>query len=432
MSFILDITIILILILANGLLAMAEFAIVSAKKIRLRQRAEQGDRGAEEALHLAHEPTKFLSTIQIGITVVGIFAGAFGGITIAKGFSEYLSGFPLLSPYSEILGVAVVVLIITYFTLVFGELVPKQIALNNAETIASVIAKPMTILSRIASPLVYLLSSSTSAILRLFGIISGPEEPVTEEEIKFMIEEGADAGTIEKSEQSMVERVFDMGDRRVSSLMTPRPDIVAIDIEDPLETALDTMSKSSRSVFPVYRHDLDTILGVVQVKDLWSVMAQGKKPDLPALIKKALCVPTNLKVLQLLELFKTSGTHFALVSDEYGSIKGLVTLYDILESIVGDVHSLGEPAEVPAVKREDGSWLIDGRMPIEDFKEIFPGGRLPWENAGYYQTVAGFILMRLQRIPSAGDHFTWRGLRFEVVDMDGKRVDKVLVTGVPE
>ncbi|MDD1692557.1 MAG: hemolysin family protein [Methanoregula sp.] len=432
MSYLFEIVIILVLILLNGILAMAEFAVVSAKKTRLQHRVDSGDKRAAVALELANEPTHFLSTIQIGITLVGILAGAFGGATIARELALYLEEFPLLAPYSDFLAVAFVVVIITYLTLIFGELVPKHLALNNAENIASSVAKPMRFLSVIASPLVFIISRSTEAVLWIMRVRETKEPPVTEEEIKIMLEEGTEAGVFEKAEISMVEGVFDLGDRRVESLMTHRSDVIALDLNDPADDNLRKMTRTGRSNFPVYEGDLDNIVGMVTVKDVLARMVDGCTPDIKASVTKPLFVPHALPVLKLLESFKETGVHIALVTDEYGSIQGVITLHDILEAIVGDVRTLGEPVETPIVVREDGSWLINGDTPIEDVRNALSVGSLPGEDQGHYRTIAGLILFILERIPKTGDHLEVGGLRYEVVDMDGNRIDKVLVMRVPD
>jgi putative hemolysin len=431
MSYLFEIVIILVLILINGIFAMAEFAIVSAKKTRLQQRAQEGDKRAAAALELANEPTHFLSTIQIGITLVGILAGAFGGAILAEDLATYLKEFPLLAPYSEILAIILVVVVITYLTLIFGELVPKHLALNNAENIASSVAKPMRLLSVIASPLVFILSRSTEAVLWIMRVRETREPPVTEEEIKIMLEEGTESGVFEKAEVSMVQGVFDLGDRRVESLMTHRSDVIALDLNDPDAENLRKMTRSARSNFPVYNGNLDNLVGMVSVKDVLARMVDGCTPDIKASVTKPLLTPQGLPILKLLESFKATGVHIALVTDEYGSIQGVITLHDILEAIVGDVRTLGEPVDTPVVVREDGSWLIDGDTPIEDIKKILSVDSFPEEEQGHYRTIAGLILFILERIPKTGDHLEVSGLRYEVVDMDGNRIDKVLVNRVP-
>jgi putative hemolysin len=431
MSYLLEIVIILSLIVLNGIFAMAEFAIVSVKKTRLQHRADEGDTRAAAALEIVNEPTQFLSTVQIGITLVGIFAGAFGGATVARELAVYLNGFPVLAPYSDLLSIVIVVLAITYLTLIFGELVPKRLALNNAESIAYTVAKPMRLLSLITAPLVIILSHSTEAMLRVIQFRKITEPPVTEEEIKIMLAEGTEAGIFEKAEQSMVEGVFNLGDRRVESLMTHRSDIIALDLNDSADENLRKMSRSGRSNYPVYERDLDNIVGMVSVKGVLGRMVDGCTPDIKASIMKPLFTSQTLPVLKLLESFKATGVHIALVTDEYGSIRGVITLHDILEAIVGDVRTLGEPVDTPVVVREDGSWLIDGNTPVEDIKKILSVDSFPGEDKGHYRTIAGLILFILERIPKTGDHLEVGGLFYEVVDMDGNRIDKVLVTRVP-
>jgi putative hemolysin len=431
MSYFFEIAIILVLIILNGIFAMSEFAIVSAKKTRLRHRADEGDTRAAAALELVHEPTQFLSTVQIGITLVGIFAGAFGGATVAKGLSAYLKEFPALAPYSDLLSILLVVLVITYLTLIFGELVPKRLALNNAENIASLVAKPMRLFSFIAAPLVIILSYSTEAVLRVIWFREVAEPSLTEEEIKIMLAESTEAGVFEKAELSMVEGVFELGDRSVESLMTHRSDIIALDLNDSADDNLRKMTRSGRSHFPVYEGDLDNIIGMVSVKDVLVRMVESGTPDIRASSTKPHFVPEAIKVLKLLESFKETGLHIALVTDEYGSIQGIISLHDILEAIVGDVRSLGEPVDMPVVVREDGSWLINGDTPVEDLRNILSVTSFPGEEQGHYRTIAGLILFILERIPKTGDHIELNGLRYEVVDMDGNRIDKVLVTRVP-
>lgn len=430
MTYLLEIAIVLVLIALNGIFSMSEFALVSAKKTRLKQREKEGDKRAAVALKLANEPTPFLSTIQIGITLVGIFAGALGGATISKEFAVYLGKFPALSPYSNAISITLVVLLITYLTLIFGELVPKRLALNNAESIASSMAKPMFYLSVIARPLVVILSSSTEAVLRFMKVRKTTEPPVTEEEIKIMFEEGTRAGVFEKAELSMIEGVLEIGDRRVDSLMTHRTDLIALDLEDPTDENLLRMIESGRSNFPVYEGDLNNIVGMISVKKVLEESVKRGTIDLKALVTKPLFVPESASVLRLLELFKGTGVHIALITDEYGIIQGVITLYDILEAIVGEIRSLGEPVETEISVREDGSWLIDGNTPIEKIKDVLSVDSFPGESLGYYRTIAGLIIFILQRIPETGDHIILGKLRYEVVDMDGNRIDKVLVTPV--
>jgi len=431
MSYLLEIAIILVLIALNGIFSMSEFVLVSAKKTRLKQRAEDGDTRAVVALNLANEPTPFLSTVQIGITLIGIFAGAFGRATISEEFAAYLGKFPALSPYSNAISITLVVLLITYLTLIFGELVPKRLALNNAESIASSIAKPMFFLSVIAKPLVIILSSYTEAVLRIMRVRKTTEPPVTEEEIKIMFEEGTKAGVFEKAELSMIEGVLEIGDRRIDTLMTHRTDLIALDLEDPTDENLRKMIESGRSNFPAYEGVLDNIIGMISVKRVLEKFVESGTVNLKALVTKPLFVPESASVLKLLESFKETGVHIALITNEYGSIQGVITLHDILEAIVGEIRSLGEPEEVQVKVREDGSWLIDGDTPIEKLKDVLSVDSFPGEELGYYRTIAGLIIFLLQRIPATGEHIVSGGLRYEVVDMDGNRIDKVLVTRVP-
>ncbi|MDZ8258408.1 hemolysin family protein [Nostoc sp. ChiQUE01b] len=422
-----EILIILVLIIANGVFSMSEMAIVSARKVRLQQLANQGDAKAMAALKLAESPNHFLSTVQVGISLIGILTGAFGGATIANRLAVYVRLVPLLAPYSEPISFGIVVLIITYLSLIIGELVPKRLALNNPERIASTVAIPMRALSAIASPMVYLLSASTDLILRVLGITASTEPQVTEEEIKILIEQGTEAGTFEEAEQDMVERVFRLGDRPVSYLMTPRPDIVWLDLDDSAEENRQKMVDSAYSRYPVCQGGLDNVLGVIPVTDLLARSFRGEPLDLTIGLRQPVFVPESTRGLKVLELFKQTITHMALVVDEYGVIQGLVTLNDIMSEIVGDVPSMDGQDQPQAVQREDGSWLLDGMLPVEEFLELF--GMEEWESEerGSYQTLGGFVITHLGRIPAAADHFEWQSMRIEVMDMDGNRVDKVLV-----
>jgi magnesium and cobalt exporter, CNNM family len=420
--------VVVLLVLVNGIFAMSEIAVVSARKSRLRQWADAGDAKARAALELANNPNQFLATIQIGITLVGILAGAFGGATIARKLTLILSDIPWLAPYSYPLSLALVVVVITYLSLIVGELVPKRLALNNPERLAMAIAGPMQVLSRVAYPAVHLLGLSTEFLLRALGMKPSTEPPVTEEEIRALIEQGTQAGMFEAAEQEMVERVFRLGDRRVSAVMTPRTEIVWLDREASAQEIRRTITESVHSRFLVADGSLDNVLGVVHAKDLLAHILGEQVVDLAATIQQPLYVPESMRALRTLELFKQSGTHIALVIDEYGGIQGLVTPSDILEAIVGDLPAAGEEVEPLAVQRADGSWLLDGMLPVDEFKDLFDLGELPGEDQGIYQTLAGFVIMQLGRIPEAADYFVWEGLKLEVVDMDGNRVDKVLVT----
>lgn len=420
--------VVVLLIFVNGIFALSEIAVVSARKTRLQQWADEGNARARAALELANNPNQFLATIQIGITLVGILAGAFGGATIATELAVILSDITWLAPYGHPLSLTLVVLVITYLSLIVGELVPKRLALNNPERMAMAIAAPMQGLSRVAYPAVHLLGLSTEFLLRALGMKPSAEPPVTEEEIRALIEQGTQAGMFEEAEQEMVERVFRLGDRRVSAVMTPRTEIVWLDREASALEIRRTITESVHSRFLVADGSLDNVLGVVHAKDLLAHILGEQVVNLEATLQQPLYVPESMRALKVLELFKQSGTHIALVIDEYGGIQGLVTPSDILEAIVGDLPEAGEQVEPLAVQRPDGSWLLDGMLPVDEFKDLFDLGELPGEDQGIYQTLAGFVIMQLGRIPAATDYFIWEGLKIEVVDMDGNRVDKVLVT----
>jgi putative hemolysin len=419
--------VILLLIILNGVFAMSEIAVVSARKARLQQWAEAGDTKARAALELANAPNQFLSTVQIGITLIGILAGAFGGATIAKELDAWLGDIPLLAPYSRALSLALVVAITTYLSLIVGELVPKRLALNHPERLAAAIAGPMRLLSRVAYPVVHLLSLSTEFVLRMFGVKPSTEPPVTEEEIRVLVEQGTRAGMFEEAEREMVERVFRLGDRRVGAVMTPRTEIVWLDRDATPEEIRRTITESAHSRFLVAQESLDNVLGIIHAKDLLAQCLAAQSVDLTTPLQQPLYVPESMGALKVLELFKQTGTHIALAVDEYGGIQGLVTPNDLLEALVGDLPEAGEVGEPLALQREDGSWLLDGMLPVDEFKALFHLGFLPGQHQGVYNTLAGFVIMQLGRIPTAADSFEWGGLKIEVMDMDGNRVDKVLV-----
>jgi putative hemolysin len=427
-----EILVLFLLILLNAVFALSEIAIVSARKVRLEQLARE-DKRAEVALKLANNPNQILSTTQTGITLVAIFSGAYGGANLSSNVAELLAQIPVFAPYSKALGFGLVVLCITYLSLVVGELVPKRLGLSNPEKIAILVAQPLAWLSRMVSPIVHLLSQSTNLILRLLGInASSNDSPITEEELKIMLKQGTEAGTFEEAEQDMVERVLGLGDRRVSQIMTTRPDIAWLDLEDSAEVNRQKLIESNHTRFPVCQGSLDEILGVIEVTDLLSDCLRGEGFDLTKDLQQPLFVPESTRGLKVLELVQQSGHHIALVVDEYGVIQGLVTRKDILEAIVGDLPRLDEIEDAQVVQREDGSWLLDGTLAIEDFKDLFEIGELPGEKQGNYHTLGGFVITHLGRIPHAADHFEWQRLRFEVVDMDGNRVDKILVALVPD
>ncbi len=422
-----EIVIILLLLLLNGIFAMAEMAVVTARKHRLQQKANDGSKRAQAALELSKNPNRFLSTIQINITLIGILAGAFGGATIAHEVATYINLIPPLSPYSEFLSLALVVLVITYLSLVIGELVPKRIAMSNPEAIAAMVARPMNFVSMITAPLVYVLSISTDFLLAILGVKSS-EPAVSEEEVRFLVREGARVGVFGIAEKDIVERTLALGDRKVSSFMTVRNEIVWLDIDSSFKSLRSKIAKKPHSHFPVCRDTLDKVVGVVRTKDLLDTLLIEEKIDVKKVLHKALFIPQITDALKVLELFKKSGIHMALILDEYGSIQGLISLTDIIEAIVGDIPSFEEISEKEIAQREDGSWLIDGLIPIEEFKEHFHIKKLPGEKSGNYYTLGGFAVYNLNHIPVSGDSFDLENFHFEIIDMDENRIDKILLT----
>jgi putative hemolysin len=418
-----DILFILFLILLNGILALSEAAMISVRKARLQQRLNDGDKRARLALELAENPNRFLSTIQIGITVIDVLIGTLSGATVAGILVNALARIPALAPFSEAVGLAVVVLTVSYLSIVFGELVPKRIALNKAEGVASAIAGPMSFVARIFSPFVWLLGKSTDLILHLFSIKHADELPVTEEELLVQLDQGTQAGVFEETEQDMVEGVFSLSDQRVNALMTPRNEIVWLDVNDSVDEIRRRVKESEFSRFPVAEDSLDHVIGIVKAKELLlAELSNGQQ--LRQISRPPLYVPETAFGSRALEILKESKREMVLVVDEFGVVQGLLTLADILEEIVGELG--GEPQ---ATQRQDGSWLLDGMLANDDFKELFNLRRLPDEEE--YETLGGFVMTHLRRIPKAADQFEWGGMRFEVVDMDGNRVDKVLVTTLP-
>jgi len=424
----LEILIILALILANGVFAMVEIALASSRRARLVQRAESGDKGALAALELIETPTRYLSTLQIGITLVGILAGAVGGATLADELAVWLTRFPPLAPYAPTISIVLVVMLITYFSLVLGELIPKRIALISPEKTASSMAGLMLVLSRLIKPVVAVLTISTEAGIRLLGIKPSGEPPVTQEEIEVLIEQGAQVGIFEEAEQDMVEGIFRLGERRVGALMTPRTEITFLDVDDPIEEMLAAVLESRHTRFPVIKDNPDNVLGILAAKDLLAARLTQPEVKLGDLLQPPVFVPESTPALKMLEILKDTGVQMALVIDEYGGLQGLVTLHDVLEAIVGDIRVAGQTGTASAVQRDDGSWLIDGMLPIDEFKDLLDLPALPGEDRIGYQTLAGFVIHQLGTIPAAGASFSWNRYRFEVVDMDGMRVDKVMVT----
>ena len=421
-----EILFLIVLILINGLFSLSEMAIVSSRKVRLQQRAEEGSKGARTALNLAAQPTRFLSTVQIGITLIGILSGAFGGATIAEALEALIAQYPALQPYSKAIAVGIVVSVITYFSLVIGELVPKRLALNNAERIAASVAPVMQFVATIAKPFVSLLSVSTELVVRLLGIKPASEPSVTEEEVKILIEQGRATGVFEDVEQEIVERVFRLSDRSVNSLMTHRSEMVWLDVEDPLEENIQKILSSGHTNFIVCKGNFEHIIGVLRAKDLLREYADGRSVAIPASLPMPPFVPEGVNALEVVARLRHDKSQVALVVDEYGTVDGMVTLTDVLEAIVGDIRALDERGEPAATKREDGSWLLDGTMPVDELQMLLDLDDLP-EDSYDYDTVGGLFMAQMGRVPAVGDKFEWNDLRFEVVDMDGHRVDKVLV-----
>jgi putative hemolysin len=419
--------ILLALILANGIFAMAEIAVVSSRQSRLQSLANGGNEGAKAALRLTERPSDFLSSVQIGITLIGILAGAYGSTQLAAQIQPYLSQIPLLSEYSVVVASVLAVIVVTYLSLVLGELVPKQLALTHPERIAGGIARPMLFLAAVARPLVWFLSVSTRFIVRLLRVEPGTEPTITEDEIQMMLEQGTESGVFEPIEEEIVEKLFRVGDLHVNDLMTDRRDIVWLNLEDSAEALRSKMGRGLHSRYPVADGDLDKIVGLVFVKDLLAQSLTTNSLELQSALKPALFVPSGAPIYSVLERFKEATSQIAFVTDEHGGVEGLVTFNDLLEAIVGDVPEHGDPRDPSAIQREDGSWLVDGKFPIEEFKLLFDLGELPEEDENYYQTVGGFVMSYLGRIPQAGDSFQWQGWHVEVMDMDWRRVDKVLV-----
>jgi putative hemolysin len=416
-----------VLILANGVFAMSEMAVITARKSRLQDWVNKGNARAKVALELAQTPNRLLSSVQIGITLIGILTGAFAGRGVAEWLAQYLKALPGLDPYHRETALGLVVLVITFFSLVIGELVPKRLAMRHPESIATWVAVPLRGFAWLSAPMVYLLSASTELVCRLFGRTPAQQAPVTQEEITTLVQQGAEAGIFEETAEDMVDAVLRLGATTARSLMTPRSQISWLDLENTMEQVRATIAESGHSRFPVAEGSLDKVTGVVQAKDLLVHTLAGQPIDLTALMQEPLFVPRTISALELLDSFKMSNKHLALVVDEYGGIEGLLTHHDILEAIAGAIP-IGEKAvDAKAVRRHDGSWLLDGMLSVDDFKEIFNVETLPGEKRDAYQTLGGFIFTQMGRVPAVAESFEWQGLRLEIVDMDGKRIDKVLV-----
>jgi putative hemolysin len=419
------------LILLNALFAMSEFALATARKARLAPLAEGGDRAAAVALRLGEERTRLLSTVQIGITAIGILSGIVGEAALADPLSTWLQGYGLARDTGFIAATGLVVVFVTYVSIVIGELVPKRLAQFHPEAIARAVARPIHVLSLVTRPFVALLSFSTDALLRLMGKGQQVAPSVTEEEIHAMLEEGSEAGVIERQEHTMVRNVFRLDDRMLGTLMIPRADIVYLDVERPLDENIGLVLGSEHSRFPLCRGGLDDVLGTIDTKQLLKLVARGGEANLAELAETGVFVPETLTGMELLDHFRASGTQMVLVVDEYGEVQGLVTLHDVLESVTGEFTPPTEE-DAWAVQREDGSWLLDGLIPMPELKDLLDLRTAPEEDRGRYHTLSGMLMWLLGRLPRTGDLAQWEQWRFEVVDLDGKRVDKVLASRVPE
>ncbi|MBI2422281.1 MAG: HlyC/CorC family transporter [Candidatus Hydrogenedentes bacterium] len=427
-----ELILLVVLILGNGIFAMSEIAVVSARRSRLEQLAAAGDHRAANVLRLLEDPNRFLSTVQVGITLIGTLAGVFGGARFAVPLAELLQKAGLPDAYRENIALGIVVLLITYLSLTLGELAPKRLALSNPEAISRLTAGPMRALSLAASPLVSVLSGTTSLFLLLLPLKQSDEGDVTEEDIRMMIRHGAKAGVLSGEEQDMLIRLLHLDDRRISALMTPRRDLVSLPPIASRAELLGIIEENGHSRYPVCADGIDNVLGVVHLRDILEPVSNSEQVDLTVFMTQPLHVPDTARALSLLRQFKASGVHIAIVQDEFGGVQGIVTLNDLFESIVGSMPEAGDDEEPGVVRREDGSYLLNGSLPIEEVQVLFPGHPLTADLDANFKTLGGFIMASLGRIPVAGDRFVCGRLRFEVMDMDERRVDKALVNEVKD
>jgi len=420
-----EIALLFALILINGLFAMSEIALVTARKARMQKLIDEGDKAAAAAVKLGEDPTRFLSTIQIGITSIGVLNGIVGEAALAGPLAHWLQGLGLAIEYAGPISTILVVVVITYFSIVLGELVPKRLGQSNPEAVARLVATPISALAIATKPFVRLLSGSTNALLRLLGVKASNSFNVTEEEIHAVLAEGTSAGVIESHEHTMVRNVFRLDDRQIGSLMVPRGDVVCLDLNLPLQENLSRIEASDHARFPVVRDGLNDIVGVVNARQLLSQLVRGGAPKLDEHLQQPLYVPETLTGMELLDNFRSSDVHMAFVIDEYGEVQGLLTLQDLVEAITGEFQP-GDPADAWAVKREDGSWLLDGHIPVPELKDRLELDAVPEEERGRYHTLSGMMMLLTGRLPKVADSVEWEGWRFEIVDMDGKTIDKVL------
>jgi putative hemolysin len=420
--------VILFLILLNGFFALSEMALVSAKRTRLQAAAEQGKSGAKSALALMEDPTLFLSAIQIGITLIGLITGIYSAATLAAPLAGSLAGYGVPAKYAQEVAYVVVVLLVTFVSLTIGELVPKRVALLHAETLAIAVAPIMRLFAKIMAPLVWLLRASVNAVLKILPLSAAPQAAVTEDDVRALIAEGTRAGVFLASERRLVEGVLALADRKVGSIMIPRQDVIWLDIDDPIDLLWEQAKSSGHARFLIAREKLDNLLGMVTLANLSEAVHRGRlDPDKD--LEPPLHIPDSISVLQLLDQFQKSSTHLAVVTDEYGEIEGITTPIDILKAIAGELPELGSRERPEATQRTDGSWLVDGHLPIEELQRRLNRRDMAGRD---YHTVAGFVLARLGRIPKAGDTVTWRDLKIEIMDMDGVRIDKILLDRVEE
>jgi putative hemolysin len=423
-----EILLIILLILLNGIFSMAEIATVSARKSKLDAAAKRGDKAAKIVLETIHSPNRFLSTVQIGITLIGILTGIFSGEKITQDIEHYFKQYPALANYAHLLAVSFVVILITFFSLVLGELVPKRIGLANPEGIAKMMARPMRFVTAITSPFVWLLTFTSDLLIRLFRIKTTSDSKVTEEEIKAIIQEGTDGGEVQEIEQDIVERVFHLGDRTVSSLMTHRNDVIFIDINDDVNEVREQVEKELHSIYPVFDDEREQVIGIVLLKDLFRTI-NNSDFNLKSLLLKPQFLLETISAYEALVHFKDTKTHYGIIMDEFGQMQGIVTLNDLLQALVGDFNDF-YAEEFEFVQREDGSWLIDGQYPIAEFFRHFDlEDHL--ENINF-TTLGGLILNESRTLPETGEIISWMNFEMEVVDMDGARIDKVLVRLIEE
>jgi putative hemolysin len=419
-----EIIIILLLILLNGVFSMSEIALISSRKFKLENAAKRGNKNAKTALDLANNPNKFLSTVQIGITLIGILTGIYSGEKITQDLTEAVANIPALTPYAHSIAVLVIVVIVTFFSIVFGELIPKRIGLLYPETIASLVARPMNVISKLAAPFIFLLTSTNDLFMKVFGIKDNMDGRVSEEEIKAIVQQSAEGGEIQQIEHNIVERVFALGDRKVTELMTHRTDIIWLDVNNTLDEVKHTASKELHSIYPVANGSIDKLIGVVNVKELFAANIDATAFDIKKYTIKPLIVHSNAAAYSVLEKFREARFHLAIIVDEYGSVLGIITMDDVLDALVGDVSEYNN-MEYNIIKRDDNSWLADAQYPYFELLRYF--GFKDEDSDGDYNTIAGMILDKMGKIPHPGEKLLWHDFEIEIVDMDGMRIDKLII-----